>query len=947
MMQRLSIVATVAFWSCTTAPVTPEGVTIRCETQDQCPAELICNEVARLCEEPGAGATEFPALRVAFVNPVDGADGIPVNTTLVLAFSSNVDLDRIDEAVRLRRVGAEEVPLRRIQGDANTFQFELRDGALLRELSPYEVLVDAGLEAPLGESIRPLEEAFRSQFTTGVAPDNEAPGPVTGLVVDRGESIVSLRWTAPSDADFAGILIVRAVNQTVTGIPENRVAYETDQAVGDPSNIVIRRAIGTPGAAAGFDDLVSPNERYDYVVYAFDAANNYSAPTRAPFSNVEIYDWCPDQSSAFDAVLPAGRAATMRLWIAPDGGAPPALDAGAYFPATPTPVGSAPAIPLGTQMLLGETYWVRLELEEGGNIARTRPALFTVSDPMLATLSTLVTGVGLDWNIASGPWDWQAATIEAELNTAPGFPAGSWTTTGVSTSGQPARTVSLSYSGTNDFKARVRPRVAGCPAGAWTESEVFSTENVSFVDASVQVSDDGSTPEKAFKTISEALSLASAGQIIRVRGFEPASPDFEVYSEDLVPGFNVTLLGGYDATFTVQDRRQWVSRVQCVAGPTLLVDAGLTASTVVDGFELECANDAAVRISNGGPSIRNSVLRGGGPVMTALGSTDVAVFATGRNSVARIQGSEVSTDGSASQTAGLALEAGATLEARENLIRTGDEHETSVGIYFNSAGGVANGNSLFGGEATSEAHGVRVAGTSVPEIILANNVIAPGRGDIRSVGVLLQSTGNVVKITNNTISSGTSNAAGNPVIEAAELDRVAIVNNILFDTSNSLTSVGIRAPLYPFGGAIVHNTFVDIEKIVDLTGETSDIRLESGSFCREENTNSNGFCDPLSGMTETRDFGNSVVTAYDDAEFDPADPERPVLTAGSRQEERVGGVNAAAPSACGLFDDGSNTNGSSDGSCGDLTADREGIPRTCTTPTTACFSRGAYEFEPN
>lgn len=259
------LVTLAPLWaSCTTTTQTPDDAVVRCRSALECPSDLVCHEVTRSCEKPGVDATQFPALRVAFVNPVSDAAGIPVNTTIVLAFSANVDETMIDQAVHLRAIGGTEVAIERVPGElSNTFQFSLEAGVLLQELAAYEIIVDAGLEAPLGEPVRPMEEQFRSVFTTGVAPDGTPPGPVRNLVIERESGRVRMYWDPPDDDDFAGVLIVRAENQAVTGAPQGQVAYGLGHPVGDSVSIARARTslVARPRAATDLSTF-TPRARH-------------------------------------------------------------------------------------------------------------------------------------------------------------------------------------------------------------------------------------------------------------------------------------------------------------------------------------------------------------------------------------------------------------------------------------------------------------------------------------------------------------------------------------------------------------------------------------------------------------------------------------------------------------------------------------------------------------
>jgi PKD domain len=95
---------------------------------------------------------------------------------------------------------------------------------------------------------------------TAGAPDVIPPAAVTGLQVDRTATAVSLSWTNPQDADFAGVVIRRAA--------------------GDVAPASVTGGSPVHDLSAQFssyqDSGLDPNTHYSYAVFAYDTVRNYA-----------------------------------------------------------------------------------------------------------------------------------------------------------------------------------------------------------------------------------------------------------------------------------------------------------------------------------------------------------------------------------------------------------------------------------------------------------------------------------------------------------------------------------------------------------------------------------------------------------------------------------------------------------------------------------------------
>jgi hypothetical protein len=109
--------------------------------------------------------------------------------------------------------------------------------------------------------------------------DTVVPGPVAGLTAARGNHAVTLAWTNPPDADFAGIVIVRRAGAAPTGAPAAGTGYAAGEALGD-GVVVYAAAVG--GATASWTDTgLTHGPDYYYAVFARDEALNYSVGSGA------------------------------------------------------------------------------------------------------------------------------------------------------------------------------------------------------------------------------------------------------------------------------------------------------------------------------------------------------------------------------------------------------------------------------------------------------------------------------------------------------------------------------------------------------------------------------------------------------------------------------------------------------------------------------------------
>jgi len=104
-----------------------------------------------------------------------------------------------------------------------------------------------------------------------VVADSIPPGSVTGVVLDPIYCGLQLSWTAPGDADYAGVMILRREGSPPSSSPEHGIAYYPcwNEIVGDGQ--VIYRGSGTSCKDTGLTE----GNTYYYVLFSYDATLNY------------------------------------------------------------------------------------------------------------------------------------------------------------------------------------------------------------------------------------------------------------------------------------------------------------------------------------------------------------------------------------------------------------------------------------------------------------------------------------------------------------------------------------------------------------------------------------------------------------------------------------------------------------------------------------------------
>lgn len=101
--------------------------------------------------------------------------------------------------------------------------------------------------------------------------DAVGPGPVTNLSLNTTGTTATLTWTNPTDADYAGTLVVRTLD-LVDSSPETGNVYAPGDSL-SPSMLVAGAVAGTQ-----LEDAGRSTGPLRYAVYTYDDLGNYGAP---------------------------------------------------------------------------------------------------------------------------------------------------------------------------------------------------------------------------------------------------------------------------------------------------------------------------------------------------------------------------------------------------------------------------------------------------------------------------------------------------------------------------------------------------------------------------------------------------------------------------------------------------------------------------------------------
>lgn len=124
--------------------------------------------------------------------------------------------------------------------------------------------------------------------TTASGPDTLPPGPVTNLTTTTGDGTVTLRWTAPTDGDYAGVKI-----------------YRNDGFVTNTRNFVrtddtLLTSVSAPGAEYA-DTTAENGAQYTYGLFTYDRIGNTAGSGTFAIVDLNVLGATVSTSSSADA----------------------------------------------------------------------------------------------------------------------------------------------------------------------------------------------------------------------------------------------------------------------------------------------------------------------------------------------------------------------------------------------------------------------------------------------------------------------------------------------------------------------------------------------------------------------------------------------------------------------------------------------------------------------
>jgi len=830
------------------------------------------------------GACEAAAseLSVALVSPSDQDEDVSVSTDIVVAMTHEVDEVSLAERVTLTNTetgGAVELVL--VASGGNSFLF--RPATSLAGESLHRIDVLPGIEA-IDTRVRDSRDVFESAFTTALPPDLTAPAVISELRVDhQADDRVVLSWLKPAEpegeSDFEGVLVVRTSGAEAVATPSNGTSYSTGEPLGNTE------VLGNTQSSQWIDVTVTAGY-YDYVLFAYDAERNYSAPVRAPFVSGFDAQWCTDETGTFQ--VHTTNADEQYLWLSSAPQTPAGL--GLYHPTNGAPLGTQP-FPGSSVVGIGETYYLRPVARGPGGTYLGVEQEFLASPAALATVNPPANpGLGGSARFDFETYDW--TTFEGEIDTDTG-PGHSWSST--ATVDPVLGRVSATMDEVGDFAFRVRPVEAGCTAAPWTVSAEFSTgQNLYVATTGDDTLNDGLDSENPKQTLGAAIAIAAGNSGITEIHVAEGTYDTEL----VVVPHGVRLIGSYNGAFSTRSLDPPTSVIEPPSVSdyrTLTVNAGLEDS-LIDGFEVvggEAAsgctttpNCAAILIegTSGNVTLRNVHVRATSNMVSSFG------IRVRQGASATIEDCDIDLAGTNIDNPAIRLNDDSRVVAVRN-------HVTSVG------------------------DGIDERDDSTL-VAVANEIRADEQG--------IMSRGNDAVIANNLI-----DAAGDSALEVRS--NAYIANNTFRGGGGSNRSVETYGSNGP---SFVNNLILSL---VDANGDAARVDYNVFSNVAYEDSASTYFNTICSGnlgtsgcgtvLTTPTGIGNRETGGFAAIFF--ASPTDWRLTSSTPTSVTLESIDlstelcaASGLSECSIFD-----------------VDKDGVPRTCPTPVTDCWSAGAYEYD--
>ncbi|MEY4723788.1 MAG: hypothetical protein RLZZ324_1301, partial [Candidatus Parcubacteria bacterium] len=259
------------------------------------------------------------------------------------------------------------------------------------------------------------QETVSTDGTFTTVADTAPPANVSGFAATPGDSHISLVWTNPADADFAGVRIMRKTTGMPTGPADGTMAYS--------------------GTAETFNDTGLTNGvTYYYAAFSFDDVPNYASGAVVTATPAGPPDTTPPGNiTGFTAT--AGDANISLSWSNPSdidfagvrimrksGSAPSGVNDGTLaYQGTGTTVND-PGLTNGTQFYYRAfTFDAVPNYSSGADASATPSAPRDTTPPAAATNLTAAAGdamIQLAWTNPSDP-DWAGTRVVRKAGSAP------------------------------------------------------------------------------------------------------------------------------------------------------------------------------------------------------------------------------------------------------------------------------------------------------------------------------------------------------------------------------------------------------------------------------------------------------------------------------------------------------------------------------------------------
>jgi len=331
----------------------------------------------------------------------------------------------------------------------------------------------------------------------------------------------------------------------------------------------------------------------------------------------------------------------------------------------------------------------------------------------------------------------------------------------------------------------------GGGGGGGGGSSLF-TEPAYFVSVTDPAASDANpgTQEEPFATIQTAIDAAAAAY--STANIYVAAGTYLVDSGALVPDVitlkeGVSLWGGWAADWSSRDPATQITIIQDDAiadaadgvNETVTADAGVTAATVMDGFDIQGASGitaAGVYLVGASPTFSNNSITAG-----AGSDHSYGIYLEDSSSV--LSTNTISASGSSDEAVGVAVTGTSAVAVLGNIITGGVATGSSMGIYNDSDDTTMRGNTVTGSLGSGWAYAIYNQG--VDNTVVQDNVLDGGEGTTISVGLYNYVTASYT-VSGNTIDGGSANNSYG--IVNYQTGTLTIERNVIFGGTNVMTT---------------------------------------------------------------------------------------------------------------------------------------------------------------